>query len=111
VELREEQVFYDGRPSSLTGKSWRPRRMSAGWASPPRRTTPPRASTSTAPPEKGEPFAYHACGTALCEVTLDCLRGTYVVDAVQAVHDLGPSLDPAADRGQAEGGIVRASAG
>jgi xanthine dehydrogenase large subunit len=40
-------------------------------------------------------------------VTLDCLRGTYTVEAVQAVHDLGPSLDAAADRGQAEGGIVQ----
>jgi xanthine dehydrogenase large subunit len=38
---------------------------------------------------------------------LDCLRGTYEVDAVKAVHDLGPSLVPQVDLGQAEGGIVQ----
>jgi xanthine dehydrogenase large subunit len=57
--------------------------------------------------EKGEPFAYHAYGTALCEVTVDCLRGTYEIDSVKAVHDLGPSLVPQVDLGQAEGGIVQ----
>ena len=57
--------------------------------------------------EKGEPFSYHAYGTALCEVTLDCLRGIYQVDAVKVVHDLGPSLVPQVDMGQAEGGIVQ----
>jgi xanthine dehydrogenase large subunit len=107
VELREEQVFYDGQPSSLTWEKL----AAAAYA----RRVSLSAQAHYATPgihfdrsaEKGEPFAYHACGTALCEVTLDCLRGTYVVDAVEAVHDLGPSLDPAADRGQAEGGIVQ----
>ena len=57
--------------------------------------------------EKGEPFAYHVYGTALSEVTLDCLRGTYDVEGVWMAHDLGPSLDPLVDRGQAEGGVVQ----
>lgn len=57
--------------------------------------------------EKGTPFAYHVFGTAMTRVTVDCLRGTYTVDAVQAVHDAGRSLDPLIDRGQAEGGIVQ----
>ena len=57
--------------------------------------------------EKGEPFAYHVFGTAIVEATLDALRGTYTVDAVRAVHDAGTSLNPLADRGQAEGGIVQ----
>ncbi len=56
---------------------------------------------------KGSPFAYHVYGTALVEVTLDCLRGTYRIDAVRVVHDAGTSLDPVIDRGQAEGAIVQ----
>ena len=43
----------------------------------PRPLRHPRASTSTASAGKGEPFAYHVFGTAVVEVTLDCLRGTY----------------------------------
>jgi xanthine dehydrogenase large subunit len=107
VEIREEQVFYEGKPSSLT---WE-RLVAAAYAH--RVSLSAQAHYATPgihfdrAAEKGEPFAYHACGTALCEVTLDCLRGTYTVEAVEAVHDLGPSLDAAADRGQAEGGIVQ----
>jgi xanthine dehydrogenase large subunit len=56
---------------------------------------------------RGVPFAYHVCGTAIAEVTLDCLRGTYRVDAVRIVHDAGHSLDPAIDLGQVEGGLVQ----
>jgi len=107
VEIREEQVFYEGRQTSLT---WE-RLVAAAYA----RRVSLSAQAHYATPgihfdrtaEKGEPFAYHACGTALCEVTLDCLRGTYTVDAVELVHDLGPSLDAAADLGQAEGGVVQ----
>ena len=57
--------------------------------------------------EKGHPFAYHVYGTAIVEVTLDCLRGRYVVDAVKVVHDAGASMNPLIDRGQIEGGIVQ----
>ncbi|MCP4573612.1 MAG: molybdopterin-dependent oxidoreductase [bacterium] len=57
--------------------------------------------------EKGRPFAYHVYGTAVTEVTVDCLRGTYRVDAVRLVHDLGRSIDLATDRGQIEGGLVQ----
>jgi len=57
--------------------------------------------------EKGQPFAYHVFGTGLVEVTVDCLRGTYTIDAVKVVHDFGQSLNPAIDRGQVEGGIVQ----
>ncbi len=57
--------------------------------------------------EKGEPFAYHVFGTAIVEATIDGLRGTCTVDSVRAVHDAGSSLNPLADRGQAEGGIVQ----
>ena len=57
--------------------------------------------------EKGHPFAYHVFGTAITEVTVDCLRGTYLVDSVKIVHDFGTSMNTAIDRGQIEGGLVQ----
>jgi xanthine dehydrogenase large subunit len=57
--------------------------------------------------EQGEPFAYHVFGTAILEVTVDCLRGIYTVDRVRMVHDGGRSLSMRADRGQLEGGLVQ----
>ncbi|MBM4067052.1 MAG: xanthine dehydrogenase, partial [Planctomycetes bacterium] len=54
---------------------------------------------------KGHPFAYHIFGTAIIEVTLDCLRGTYDIDSVKIVHDLGRPLSELVDRGQIEGGL------
>ena len=57
--------------------------------------------------EKGEPFAYHVYGTGIVRVTVDCLRGTFTIDEVQVVHDVGQSLNPLVDRGQMEGGIVQ----
>lgn len=57
--------------------------------------------------EKGHPFAYHVYGTAILEVTIDCLRGTYTTDAVKVVHDFGVSMNTDIDRGQIEGGIVQ----
>jgi xanthine dehydrogenase large subunit len=57
--------------------------------------------------EKGHPFAYHVFGTAITEVTVDCLRGIYEIDAVKIVHDFGASMNPAVDRGQIEGGLVQ----
>jgi xanthine dehydrogenase large subunit len=57
--------------------------------------------------EKGHPFAYHVYGTALTITTVDCLRGTYEIDAVKVVHDFGSSMNMAVDLGQCEGGIVQ----
>jgi xanthine dehydrogenase large subunit len=56
---------------------------------------------------KGIPFAYHAVGTAIAEVTLDLLRGTLQVDSVRLVHDAGQSLNRLVDRGQIEGGLLQ----
>ncbi len=56
---------------------------------------------------KGNPFAYHVYGTAIIESTVDCLRGTYKIDSVRAVHDFGNSLNPVIDLGQAEGAIMQ----
>ncbi len=57
--------------------------------------------------EKGHPFAYHVYGTALTVATVDCLRGTYEIDAVKVVHDFGASMNRPVDLGQCEGGIVQ----
>jgi xanthine dehydrogenase large subunit len=57
--------------------------------------------------EQGRPFAYYAYGTSLIEVKLDCLRGTYTLEAVDVVQDVGESLSPAIDRGQTEGAVVQ----
>ncbi|MEO6228980.1 MAG: molybdopterin cofactor-binding domain-containing protein [Ferruginibacter sp.] len=57
--------------------------------------------------ENGHPFAYHVYGTAITTVTVDCIRGTYELDAVKLVHDFGSSMNPLIDRGQIEGGLVQ----
>jgi xanthine dehydrogenase large subunit len=57
--------------------------------------------------EKGHPFAYHVYGTAILEVTVDCLRGTYEFDSVNIVHDFGQSMNKTIDNGQIEGGVVQ----
>ena len=57
--------------------------------------------------EKGHPFAYHVYGTAVVEVTVDCLRGIYEFDTVKMVHDFGDSMNTSIDRGQIEGGVVQ----
>ena len=57
--------------------------------------------------EKGHPFAYHVYGTAIITATVDCLRGTYVIDSVKVVHDSGSGMSPLIDKGQCEGGIVQ----
>lgn len=57
--------------------------------------------------EKGHPFAYHVYGTAAVMVTVDCIRGTYEIDAVKLVHDFGKRMNDAVDIGQIEGGLVQ----
>jgi xanthine dehydrogenase large subunit len=56
---------------------------------------------------KGNPFAYHVYGTAIIVVKVDCLRGTYKIERVNAVHDFGASINPAIDRSQAEGALMQ----
>jgi len=57
--------------------------------------------------EKGHPFAYHVYGTAITQVTVDCLRGVYEIDKVQIVHDFGKSMNLGIDIGQVEGALVQ----
>lgn len=107
IQIRDEFVYYDGKKTDL------------GWEELIELTYTKRISLSAhehfATPEiffdrdtnKGNPFRYHVYGTAIIEATVDCLRGTYVIDSVQAVHDFGISLNPVIDRGQAEGAIIQ----
>ncbi len=57
--------------------------------------------------EKGHPFAYHVYGTSITTVTLDCLQGTYEIDAVKIVHDFGKSMNMGVDVGQVEGALIQ----
>lgn len=57
--------------------------------------------------ERGTPFAYHVFGAAITEVTVDCIRGTYTIDAVHVVHDAGESLNLLIDKGQTEGALLQ----
>ncbi len=57
--------------------------------------------------EKGHPFAYHVYGTAITTVTVDCIRGTYEIDAVNIVHDFGKSMNIGIDIGQVEGALAQ----
>lgn len=107
ITLHDEQVLYDGKPS---GWDWQKLVIAAYLA---------RVSLSAhafyATPEiwfdkikeKGKPFAYHVYGTAIIEVTVDCLRGTYDIDAVKLVHDLGRPVNELVDMGQIEGGLAQ----
>ncbi len=57
--------------------------------------------------EKGHPFAYHVYGTSITTITLDCLQGTYEIDAVKIIHDFGKSMNMGVDMGQVEGALVQ----
>jgi xanthine dehydrogenase large subunit len=55
----------------------------------------------------GRPFFYFAYGAAVSEVAIDTLTGEHRLLAVDILHDVGASLNPAIDRGQVEGGFVQ----
>ncbi len=55
----------------------------------------------------GRPFLYFAYGAALSEVVIDTLTGEHKVVAVDILHDVGHSLNPAIDLGQIEGGFIQ----
>ncbi len=56
---------------------------------------------------KGRPFYYFAYGAAVSEVAIDTLTGENRVVAVDILHDVGRSLNPAVDLGQIEGGFIQ----
>lgn len=55
----------------------------------------------------GRPFYYFAYGAACTEVAIDTLTGETCVLAVDILHDVGHSINPAIDCGQIEGGFVQ----
>jgi len=106
-QLKEEEIFVDNSPSGL---KWEKLISFAIF-----KRTNLSAQAQYATPgiyfdkekSKGNAFAYHSYGTAIIETTVDCLRGTYVIDSVKVVHDFGTSFDETIDRGQAEGAILQ----
>lgn len=55
----------------------------------------------------GRPFYYFSYGAACTEVVIDTLTGESRVVAVDILHDVGHSINPAIDIGQIEGGFVQ----
>jgi xanthine dehydrogenase large subunit len=55
----------------------------------------------------GHPFFYFAYGVAVSEVAVDTLTGEHRLLAVDILHDVGTSLNPALDIGQIEGGFIQ----
>ncbi|HQR11503.1 MAG TPA: xanthine dehydrogenase molybdopterin binding subunit [Casimicrobiaceae bacterium] len=55
----------------------------------------------------GRPFFYFSYGAAVSEVSIDTLTGEHRLLAVDILHDVGTSLNPAIDRGQIEGGFMQ----
>ncbi len=55
----------------------------------------------------GRPFFYFAYGAACTEVVIDTATGESRVLAVDILHDVGRSLNPAIDIGQIEGGFIQ----
>ncbi|MCC5888121.1 MAG: xanthine dehydrogenase molybdopterin binding subunit [Gammaproteobacteria bacterium] len=56
---------------------------------------------------QGRPFFYFAYGAAVVEVAVDLLTGESRLLAVDILHDVGSSLNPAMDIGQIEGGFLQ----
>jgi xanthine dehydrogenase large subunit len=56
---------------------------------------------------RGHPFYYYAYGACVSEVVIDCLTGEYKLLAVDILHDVGASLNPAIDMGQIVGGFIQ----
>ncbi|MFO1218926.1 MAG: xanthine dehydrogenase molybdopterin binding subunit [Burkholderiaceae bacterium] len=56
---------------------------------------------------KGRAFYYFCYGAAVSEVEIDTLTGEWKLRAVDVLHDVGRSINPAIDRGQIEGGYIQ----
>ncbi len=107
VDIKDGEVTASGKPAGL---GWDKLVKDAQWA---RVDLGEHAFYATPDlhydmeTERGRPFAYYSYGASLTEVLVDCLRGTYSIEAVDIVQDVGESLSPAIDRGQIEGAAVQ----
>ncbi len=107
IHIKDEQVFADSKATDMT---WNDLILKAftlrvALSENSHYATPTIHYDKTK--EKGHPFAYHVYGTAIVEVTVDCLKGTYDFDSVNIVHDFGESMNKDVDNGQIEGGLVQ----
>ncbi len=107
IEIKDEIIYFKGKKTKF---HWDELINTAYWA----KTDLSAHSFYSTPllhfdrdKERGRPFAYYSYGTSITEVTLDCIRGTYTVDEISVVHDIGESLNPGIDKGQFEGGILQ----
>jgi xanthine dehydrogenase large subunit len=107
IEICEGEIFGAGKPAGL---GWEKLAAAAQWA----RVDLSEHGFYATPglhydmeTERGRPFAYYSYGTSLMEVLLDCLRGTYKIESVDIVQDVGESLSAEIDRGQVEGAVVQ----
>jgi xanthine dehydrogenase large subunit len=107
IELKDERVYANETPTDITWNALITRAFTqrVALSENAHYATPTIHYDKTK--EKGHPFAYHVYGTAIHEVTVDCLRGTYDFDSVNIVHDFGKSMNPTIDNGQIEGGLVQ----
>ena len=107
ISFQQDTVFIDSKKSSLTWEALIAEAMlqrvalseNAHYATP--------VIHFDKSKEKGHPFAYHVYGTAITTTTVDCLRGTYEIDAVKIVHDFGKSMNIGIDLGQVEGALAQ----
>lgn len=107
IQIKDEQIFADSKATDMT---WNDLILKAftlrvALSENSHYATPTIHYDKTK--EKGHPFAYHVYGTAIVEVTVDCLKGTYDFDSVNIVHDFGESMNKDVDNGQIEGGLVQ----
>ena len=56
---------------------------------------------------QGRAFYYFCYGAAVSEVEIDTRTGEWWLKAVDIVHDVGQSINPAIDRGQIEGAYIQ----
>lgn len=107
IEIKNELVWLSGVATAITWKELVMQTYMRRKSLSEHAHYTPEAINYDSLTEKGHPFAYHVYGTAITEVTVDCLRGIYEIDAVNLVHDFGTSMNTIVDRGQIEGGLVQ----
>lgn len=107
VSIEDGIVHRDGEPTEMTWDALvlktyisRVQLMAHGFYAPPNIHYDPIKG-------HGRPFHYYTYGTCLVEATVDCLRGSYKIDASRIVHDLGRTIIPTVDQGQIEGGLAQ----
>jgi xanthine dehydrogenase large subunit len=111
IAIRDEVIYVGGEKVEL---SWEKLVAAAQWA---RVDLGEHAFYATPDlhydleAERGRPFAYYAYGTSLTEVLLDVVRGTYTIEAVDVVHDVGTPISETVDRARSRARWCRASLG